>query len=299
MEQNTEKLSKITNYFRPKAPKYKINMKDSPHFTDKIIEPKFIVLHCIGYHDPVAILEQYSVSAHFLIPKQTKHYLEVYQLVQENKRAWHAGVSNWKEYQGLNDHAIGIEISMPNYATAVSKKEDEELNFKYFESFEPKQIAALIELVKDLQKQFNIPAENVIAHSDIAPYRIIDDKTVLSKTDPGPTLPWRQLAEHGIGVWPADEFDGELEGIELTAKLAQELLRKVGYHLPDTSEYDKATLLTLNAFRTLHFNEDHVSGVVPELNELDEKTYKMLYNLSVGCYLPVQDTGHKAEIKTK
>ena len=44
--------------------------------------------------------------------------LIAYEVVKPPLRAWHAGISQWGNYTGLNDWSIGIEINMPNYAHA-------------------------------------------------------------------------------------------------------------------------------------------------------------------------------------
>jgi len=269
--------------FTPSNANYTIIKQHTPYFENTEIEPKFIVLHCIGSEDPFTLLQQHEVSAHFLIPCQTTPGLEVVQLVEPTLRARHAGVSQWFDYVNLNDYAIGIEIHMPNYANVLQAVEPD---FRYVEAYEPRQIEALIELVKDLQQQFNILAQNILAHSDIAPYRIIDGKPMQVKTDPGPSLPWRELAQHGIGVWPAVEFKGDIENIELTAELAQTLLKSIGYQVPQSGEFDVETLLVLDAFRAMHYNDYQQTGFIPQITEFDFDTYKMLFNLSQGLHLP-------------
>ena len=47
-----------------------------------------------------------KVSSHYLISKSG----EVISFVETDKRAWHAGISSWKEQYNLNDNSIGIEL---------------------------------------------------------------------------------------------------------------------------------------------------------------------------------------------
>ena len=54
------------------------------------------------------VLTQQAVSSHYLINSQNDN--EIYQLVDENKRAYHAGVSTWRADKNLNDTSIWIEI---------------------------------------------------------------------------------------------------------------------------------------------------------------------------------------------
>ena len=90
-------------------------------------------------------------------------------MVPDLYAAWHAGVSNWKNYYSLNKYSIGIEINNPGH------------NYKYNE-FYPKQINSLIKLLKYLTKEYKINKINVLGHSDISPER---------KKDPGEKFPWK------------------------------------------------------------------------------------------------------------
>jgi N-acetylmuramoyl-L-alanine amidase len=61
------------------------------------------------------------------------------------------------------------------------------------EPFSEAQITSLMALLSKLQKQYGIPAQNIIGHSDIAPTR---------KSDPSALFPWKTLAENGFGMCP-------------------------------------------------------------------------------------------------
>jgi N-acetylmuramoyl-L-alanine amidase len=50
-------------------------------------------------------------------------------------------------------------------------------------------------LLSKLKKEYNIPTQNIIGHSDIAPSR---------KNDPSALFPWNTLAENGFGLWKDD-----------------------------------------------------------------------------------------------
>lgn len=151
--------------------------------------------------DPAA-----EVSAHYLIEEDGT----VHALVPEEARAWHAGVSSWRGATDINDRSIGIEISNPGH------------DFGY-RPFPEAQMAALIELARDILARHPIPARNIVGHSDIAPRR---------KIDPGELFDWRRLAEAGIGLWPDGET-GQGGGED-----AATLLAAIGYETVDL----KATL---------------------------------------------------------
>lgn len=117
--------------------------------------------------DPVA-----EVSAHWLIDLDGS----TEQLVDETRRAWHAGAGAWGAVTDVNSHSIGIELQNSGNAP-----------------FPAPQMAALEQLLTGILTRWHIPPQRVIAHSDMAPAR---------KSDPGPRFDWRRLARQGLSVWP-------------------------------------------------------------------------------------------------
>lgn len=118
------------------------------------------------------------VSAHYLVGADGS----LHQLVEDARRAWHAGGGSWGTIDDLNAASIGIELDNDGVAP-----------------FPPAQVQALLRLLEDLCTRLRIPRHAVIAHADLAPAR---------KRDPGPLFPWAQLAAAGFGLWP-DPADGE------------------------------------------------------------------------------------------
>lgn len=140
------------------------------------------------------------VSAHYVIGRDGT----VYQLVDEKKRAWHAGESSWEGQTDLNSRSIGVEIQNAGN-----------------EDFPPAQMRAVRELCRAIVARHNIPAGRIVGHSDIAPHR---------KQDPGAKFDWKNLARHGLGLWPKtrlrDAFN--LQARRDKKKLAG-LFRRAGY----------------------------------------------------------------------
>lgn len=120
--------------------------------------------------DPAA-----EVSAHYLISETG----EIWQLVDEVKRAWHAGRGSWGDVTDVNSHSIGIELANPLTCP-----------------FPEPQMAALETLLHDVLARHEISPSRVIAHSDMAPER---------KVDPGSRFDWRRLALQGLSIWPEPE----------------------------------------------------------------------------------------------
>jgi N-acetylmuramoyl-L-alanine amidase len=209
--------------------------------------PDMIILHYTGMVDPVAALDRLcslgsDVSAHYLVLEDGR----VIQMVQESRRAWHAGASSWAGWTDINSCSIGIEIANPGH------------DFGY-PDFPKRQIAAVTALCRGIQTRNTIPPERVLAHSDIAPLR---------KQDPGEKFPWRTLWDSGVGHWvnPAPIVDGAMLSLgdrgDAVASI-QDLLGKYGYGVTVTGTYDSTTHDVVKAFQR-HFRPAQVDGLVDQ-----------------------------------
>ena len=108
---------------------------------------QFVVLHYTNasLERSLALLTHGEVSSHYLIGDGPA---TVYQLVDESRRAWHAGDSQWQGRTWLNSSSIGIEIVNPGFADTP--------NGRVWYPYSEAQIQALIALLKDIVKRNNI-----------------------------------------------------------------------------------------------------------------------------------------------
>lgn len=166
-----------------------------------------------------------KVSAHYLIDAQGT----LYQLVPENRRAWHAGQAYWAGVTDINSTSIGIEIDNTGD-----------------EPFEEAQIVTLLNLLTDLQTRHKIRAADIVGHADVAPGR---------KVDPGPYFPWRRLAQAGFGLWCDNPVANADASINVDA-----LLTALGYdpRLPESAR---------QAFREHYLAKDDGTTVADEALE--------------------------------
>jgi len=159
-----------------------IIQKPSPNFDNRDGQSvDMLVLHYTGMQSAEAALarlcdETAKVSAHYMVSEDGN----IFQLVDENNRAWHAGVSYWRGNSNINQRSVGIEI--------VNKGHE----FGYC-PFPQAQMEAVASLCSDIVAHHKIPPRNVVGHSDIAPTR---------KKDPGELFDWKLLADRGIGLFP-------------------------------------------------------------------------------------------------
>jgi AmpD protein len=115
-----------------------------------------------GEHPYYADIHTLRVSAHFLIERDGN----VLQFVPCHMRAWHAGISRWRDRLACNNFSIGIELEGC----------DEQ-------PFETAQYAALRHILAVLKRHY--PITDIVGHQDVSPGR---------KTDPGPCFDWQRLA---------------------------------------------------------------------------------------------------------
>jgi len=151
-----------------------------------------LVLHYTGMKSGANALDRMcdvtaEVSAHYMVEEDGR----IFQLVDEEMRAWHAGKSYWRGHTNINQRSIGIEIVNPGH------------EFGY-RGFPEVQMQSVIALCKDIVRRRAIAPQNVVAHSDVAPAR---------KQDPGELFDWKRLAEAGVGLFPSPlEGEGRVGG---------------------------------------------------------------------------------------
>ena len=170
-----------------------------------------VVLHYTGMPTAEAALALLcdpasEVSAHYLIDEAGA----VYRLVDEERRAWHAGVSSWAGDSDVNGRSIGIELANPGH------------EFGYV-PFPAAQLDALERLLGDICERRRIDPARVVGHSDVAPLR---------KRDPGELFPWRRLAAKGLAHWPG----GGEGSAEPDAERARAALTRIGYGFCEDAE---------------------------------------------------------------
>jgi len=204
--------------------------KDAAHWVGAIHfnlrKPNYVVIHHTAQDSLEQTLRTFTVphaevSSHYVIGRDG----EVYQMLNDYVRGWHAGAGKWGSVTDLNSVSLGIELD--NNGS---------------EPFSEAQIYSLLNVLDTLKKKYNIPTANFIGHSDIAPSR---------KVDPSALFPWKRLAENGFGYWPGDSLAVPPEHFN-----PMDALRIIGY---DTSNPEAA----IQAFK-LHYIQHEVNAVLTE-----------------------------------
>lgn len=227
---------------------------------------RFLVLHYTVANTPasIKILTQQQVSSHYLLTDEAQP--KIYRLVDENRAAWHAGNSSWKNFTQLNNSSIGIEIVNAGWKDTPQGR--------VYAPFPQAQMDALLPLVKDIVARHGIAPENVLGHSDIAPLR---------KQDPGPQFPWQRLAQEGLILWPdANRVAAVRPAFEALLPDVAWFQRKLathGFGLVQSGMYDEATRTTLAAFQMKYRPRD-ISGVA------DAETAALLEVLTTPANTP-------------
>ena len=161
------------------------------HASGGVMTPTVIVLH-----DTAGRLEKFSsvnwfksqecnVSAHVVVERDGT----ITQLVDFNKRAWHAGASQWKGKSNCNAFSIGIEIVNPGKLdkdgrawfhkktekgfTGIKRAKTGEHGDGWWLPYTPEQIEAVTALCKELVTCYP-SIEDITTHWFISPKRKID-----------------------------------------------------------------------------------------------------------------------------
>ncbi len=195
-----------------------INKFKSPNYNNrKLVKIKFVIIHYTALKDTKAAIgymcnANNKVSSHYLISKNGN----IFNLVDEKKRAWHAGISYWNNSTDINSSSIGIELDY------FPKKTNNK--------FSKNMIISLIDLLIYLKKKYNITNDNILGHSDIAPLR---------KRDPGPNFPWKKLQKKNLAyeIKKNQKINNtllkkwfNLNGLNTDRKIAIFILGYIGYN---------------------------------------------------------------------
>lgn len=218
-----------------------LNTYSSPNHNERPKAPDMLLLHYTGMRTAADALRRLcspeaAVSAHYLIDEDGL----IYALVDEDRRAWHAGLSFWQGERDINGCSIGLEIVNPGH------------QFGY-RPFPERQIDSAAVLARDIIERHKIRAARVLGHSDVAPKR---------RQDPGELFPWEALAERGIGLWSG--------GFAAPFGSRGEMLAAAGY---DVSDEDAAARAFQRHFYPDAFDresekdrtEERLSAVAPLL----------------------------------
>jgi N-acetyl-anhydromuramyl-L-alanine amidase AmpD len=117
-----------------------------------------------------------QTSAHYLIDTDG----QIVKMVQDNRRANHAGESHWAGVKGINSVSIGIEIVNASGAYPAA------------------QYTALLDLIARLRGSFSTIIDwNIVGHSDIA---TTDGVLGRKSSDPGLQFEWSRLEDRNFGM---------------------------------------------------------------------------------------------------
>ncbi len=200
-----------------------------------------LILHYTGMPTARAAIDRLrdpaaAVSCHYVVDEDGT----VLRLVPEARRAYHAGVSCWRDNTDMNGRSIGLEIVNPGHEWG-------------YRDFPVLQLAAVCDLCLEILSRHPIPPRNIIGHSDVAP-----DHT----TDPGEKFDWEGLARNGVGLWPEGVPDlGTGDAVRDAARLrdVRRVLAEIGYRVTPEGPLDPALATVLRAFQR-HWRPEAVTG---------------------------------------
>ena len=250
---------------------------------------QYIILHYTALDDELSlkVLTSHGVSSHYLITMKKED--PIYNLVDDNYRAWHAGITMFENRGSINDSSIGIEIAnlgftrkvtnTPAQLRRMTKRQRENrffARYNEFSDYEESQIEKVAYLLERLVKKYDIKPYRILGHSDVAPYR---------KIDPGPKFPWKRLYdEYNLGMWYDEKdyqnflYDKKFKRTKI--KDIKEEFIKYGYtSMPTNNKWDFESRKVLYAFQC-HFRQKKIDGYIDNetfaiIRALNEKVKRM------------------------
>lgn len=164
-----------------------------------VIKPRFLLSH-YTVSDNLEGTARYfqrkesKVSAHILIGRDGR----MIQMVPFNRRAWHAGLSKWGDFIGLNDYSIGIEYInwgplrmdkddgklYSEKGTVVAKSDAIYLDGRWWQRYTVEQLEVGFNVSRELFQFYGL--EDSLGHFQVSPGR---------KLDPGPAFPLDALRD--------------------------------------------------------------------------------------------------------
>ncbi len=215
--------------FITQKPSPNFNARKTPHIT-------MLVMHYTGMKSEDEALQRMcspagEVSAHYMINESG----DIFQLVDETQRAWHAGRSYWHGETDINSCSIGIELVNPGHEHG-------------YRPFPERQMHSLSQLSHGILTRHPIPQYNVVGHSDIAPER---------KEDPGELFDWRRLAKEGIGWMPKEPPHHQANApLQYDRNTLTKRLQAAGYHLSRPHNENELNKV-ITAFQR-HYTPEHL-----------------------------------------
>ena len=155
------------------------------------IVPKGIIVHSMAEllkmpegpmkaHD---FLKSVKLSVHgFIHPDGTYE-----KMIETPGKAAHAGASKWAGLEHLNGHFLGFELLVPGEHDFGTFSKAIETPGTYTEE----QFNTAVEVCKHWIKQYSIPVENVVRHSDCSGDDVRGKGQ--GKTDPGSAFDWERF----------------------------------------------------------------------------------------------------------
>lgn len=212
-----------------------LRIDDSHTATGQNSRVQYVVLHYTSadLQRSLDLLTQTEVSSHYLIGDAPP---TVYRLVDENRRAWHVGVSEW---QGAHlaqrfdhRHRAGQSGLLPDASGALLAT-----------------FRAAADRHPDRAAQGHRQASPATAGLDHRAQRC----GAAAQGRSGPAVPWKRLADEGLVPWPNEDAVARQQALFSTSlpsvQWFQEQLAQNGYTVPQHGELDEATRNVIAAFQ--------------------------------------------------